>query len=52
MNKDNIIMKLDSVSQALNSITVTGIQNMMNLAGCYTILQEIKNDLRTSEEDE
>lgn len=33
MDKDNIIMKLDSVSQALNNITVTGIQNIMNLAG-------------------
>lgn len=49
MNKDNIIMKLDSVCQALNSVTVSGIHNMGTLAGCFTVLQEIKKEIASDE---
>ncbi len=45
MDKENIIIKLDSVCQALNNLTITGIQNMATLAGCFTVLQEIKQDI-------
>lgn len=45
MDKNNIIIKLDSVCQALNNVTVTGIQNMGNIAGCYSILQEIRQEI-------
>lgn len=52
MNKDNIIMKLDSVCQALNNVTISGIQNMATLAGCYTVLQEIKREVMSDDKSD
>ena len=52
MTNDTIIMKLNSVCQALNNVTVSGVQNMATLAGCYTVLQEILKELASEENSE
>lgn len=49
MDKENIIIKLDSVCQALNNLTITGIQNMGTVAGCFSILQEIRSELASEQ---
>ena len=41
MNKNEICEKLVTVCNTLNIISVTGIQNAGNLAGCHGTLQEV-----------
>lgn len=42
MEKVEILNRVDAVCKALDNISVMGIQNAGNLAGCYTILNEIR----------
>lgn len=42
MNKIEILNKINVVCNALDNISVMGIQNAGNLAGCFTILNEIR----------
>ena len=42
MTKQDIIQRINAVCRTMDTgITVTGIQNAANLAGCFSILQEI-----------
>ena len=42
MNKKDILQRLEAVCNTLdNGITVSGVKNAANLAGCYTVLQEV-----------
>ena len=45
MNKNELLQRLDSVCNALNNISVTGVNNAANLAGCYSVIQETMNKL-------
>lgn len=42
MDKMEILNRVDAVCKALDNISVTGIQNAGNLAGCFAILNEIR----------
>lgn len=42
MDKIEILSRVDAVCKALDNISVTGIQNAGNLAGCFAILNEIR----------
>lgn len=41
MEKTEICDRLNMVCKALDNISIVGIQNASNLAGCYGILNEI-----------
>lgn len=42
MNKKDILQRIEAVCNTLdNGITVSGVKNAANLAGCYTVLQEV-----------
>lgn len=41
MDKNEICRRLDAVCQVLDNTSVSGIQNVSNIAGSYRILQEI-----------
>ena len=52
MTNDTIIMKLNAVCQSLNNTTATGVQNMANIVGCYSVLQEVITALNGSDDSE
>lgn len=41
MNKNEVCNKIAAVCMALDNITVTGVQNAGNIAGCHGALQDI-----------
>lgn len=41
MDNNEICRRLDAVCQVLDNTSVSGIQNVSNIAGSYRILQEI-----------
>ena len=46
MTKNEICQRIDAVCKTLDGgITVSGAMNAGNLAGCYTILQEVLAEL-------
>lgn len=45
MNKQEIGNRLEMVCKALDSVSVSGIQNVSNIAGCYAILNDIITDI-------
>lgn len=46
MNKKDILQRIEAVCNTLdNGITVSGVKNAANLAGCYTVLQEVMTAL-------
>lgn len=50
MTKQEISQRIAAVCRTLDGgITVTGVQNAANLAGCFNILQEIYQDLQIEE---
>lgn len=50
MNKKDILQRLEAVCNTLdNGITVSGVKNAANLAGCYTVLQEVMTALNDCE---
>lgn len=51
MDKKEIMHQIDAVCKALNNITVTGIQNAGNLAGCYSVLQDVLAALQKEEDN-
>ena len=44
MNKEEIKSKIYAVQQALDNMTVSGIQNMSILVGCHNVLQDALNE--------
>jgi len=50
MNKDDVCQRINAVCKTLDGgITVSGVQNAGNLAGCFSILQETLAFLSTCE---
>ena len=50
MDKNEICQRIDAVCKTLDGgITVSGVKNAGNLAGCFTILQETLAFLATCE---
>ena len=50
MNKKDILQRLEAVCNTLDSgITVSGVKNAANIAGCYTVLQEVMAALNNCE---
>lgn len=45
---NQILNKLASVVNALNNIEVKGKANLMNLGGCIAIIEEICQDINTT----
>jgi len=41
MNKNEICEKLVAVCNALDNVTVKGVQNAGNIAGCHSLVQEV-----------
>lgn len=41
MQKSEICERLDAVCKALDNVTVSGVQNISNIAGSFAILNEI-----------
>jgi hypothetical protein len=52
MSNQEIIARLQSVCNALDSITIAGVRNASNLAGSFVILEEIIQAIAMQEEDE
>lgn len=46
-----IIEKLDAVIGTLNNIEVRRKQNLMSLAGCMSVLEELSTELKQREAD-
>lgn len=42
-DNNEIISKMTAVINTLNNITVNGKQNLMNLCGCISVLEEIRD---------
>jgi hypothetical protein len=49
MNKEEIKSKIYAVQQALDNMTVSGIQNMSILVGCHNVLQDALNECDNEE---
>ena len=50
MNKKDVLQRLEAVCNTLdNGVTVTGVRNASNIAGCYTVLQEVIGVLQKCE---
>lgn len=48
MTKDEILQRLEAVCNTLDGgIMVSGVKNASNLAGCYSVLQELLGVLRS-----
>jgi hypothetical protein len=43
--KDNIMQRLYAVLNALNNVSVSGKQNLANLSGSISVLEEVLNSL-------
>lgn len=55
MKKNEICQSIEAVCKALDNITVCGIANAGNLAGCFSILQDVLvvlKDVEFKEENE
>lgn len=55
MDRMEILNRVDAVCKALDNISVTGVQNAGNLAGCFAILNEIcvalQDEAKSKEEE-
>jgi len=51
MSNQEIIARLQSVCNALDSITIAGVRNASNLAGSFVILEEIIQAINVQEDE-
>lgn len=42
-DNNEIISRITAVINTLNNITVNGKQNLMNLCGCISVLEEVRD---------
>lgn len=51
MDRNKVLEKLIRICNILDNTTVTGLQNMSNITGCYTIVQEVIQMLLSFDND-
>lgn len=51
MNKEDIIVQINKIYQALNAISVQGYSNIKTLGNCLDAMQQLAKDVETYEKD-
>lgn len=51
MNKEDIIIQINKIYQALNTISVQGYGNIKTLGNCFDAMQQLAKDVDSYEKD-